>query len=49
MSNKHVSANEDVKRPTKGSAFFIYFLLTVVSIILLIFYIYSRNGDALPN
>lgn len=49
MSNKQVSANDEVKRPTKGSAFFIYFLLTVVSIILLFFYIYSRNGDMLPN
>lgn len=49
MSNKQVSANDEVKRPTRGSGFFIYFLLIAVSIVLLFFYIYSRNGDALPS
>lgn len=44
-----LSTADDNKKTTKGKSFFVYFVLGFIALILLIVYIYGRNGDGLPT
>lgn len=48
MDNQ-LSTAEDNKKPTKGLSLFVYFIMFFMAFILLVVYVYSRNGDMLPN
>ncbi|MGB0863145.1 MAG: hypothetical protein ACPG19_09990 [Saprospiraceae bacterium] len=43
-----LSTAEDNKKDTKGSGLFAYFVMGFIAFILLLVYIYGRNGDGLP-